>query len=142
MGVIWAAGLWGVAIVGFGLANQLWLALAFLALAGGADMVSGLFRSTIWNTTIPDELRGRLAGIELVSYSTGPTLGNVEAGAVAHLVGPRFSVVSGWVLCVVGTVLLAAALPAFRNYEARAYAARGNESPGTTAASLPGDNGG
>lgn len=118
-GVLWAAGLWGVAILGFGLSDWLWLALVFLALAGAADMVSGVFRSTIWNTTIPDALRGRLAGIELISYSTGPTLGNVEAGGVAALTSPRFSVGLGGVLCVAGTLALAVALPAFRAYDAR-----------------------
>ncbi len=119
LGVIWAAGLWGVAIIAFGLAGPLWLALLCLAAAGAADMVSGLFRSAIWNTTIPDHLRGRLAGIELVSYSSGPTLGNVEAGAVASVSTPRFSVTLGGVACVVGTLVLAAALPAFRRYDAR-----------------------
>ena len=116
LAVLWAAGLWGVAIVGFSLSSWLWLALLFLALAGAADMISGVFRSTIWNTTIPDALRGRLAGIELVSYSTGPTLGNVEAGGVASLVGTRFSIGFGGIMCVVGTLVLAAALPAFRSY--------------------------
>ena len=122
--VLWAAGLWGVAILGFGLSPVLWLALVFLALAGAADMVSGVFRSTIWNTTIPDHLRGRLAGIELISYSTGPTLGNVEAGTVAALTSPRVSTGIGGALCVVGTLALAVALPAFRRYDARDHAAR------------------
>jgi MFS family permease len=119
LAVLWAAGLWGLAIVGFGLADWLWLALLFLALAGAADMISGVFRSTIWNTTIPDHLRGRLAGIELVGYGTGPTLGNVEAGGVAALTTPRWSVGFGGVMCVIGTMALAAALPAFRRYDAR-----------------------
>ena len=122
-GVLWAAGLWGVAILGFGLADWLWLALLFLVLAGAADMISGVFRSTIWNTTIPDSLRGRLAGIELISYSTGPTLGNVEAGGLATLTGPRFSVGFGGVMCVLGTLALAAALPAFRAYDSREHEA-------------------
>lgn len=117
--VLVAAGLWGVAIVGFGLAAPLWLALGLLAAAGAADMVSGLFRMTIWNQTIPDSLRGRLAGIEQLSYSIGPLLGNVEAGGVAAVAGVGFSIVSGGVLCVVGTVLLGAALPAFRAYDSR-----------------------
>ena len=73
-----------------------------LIIAGFADMISGIFRMTIWNQTIPDRLRGRLAGIEQVSYSTGPTLGNVEAGVVASLAGVRASIVSGGVLCVAG----------------------------------------
>jgi MFS family permease len=114
-----AAGCWGLAIVGFGFANNLLLALIFLALAGAADMVSGLFRSTIWNQTIPDHLRGRLAGIEMVSYTSGPLLGNAEAGIAARLFGIRTSVVSGGILCVVGTALLALALPAFLRYDGR-----------------------
>ena len=121
--VIWAAGAWGVAIVGLGFAPNLALALAALAAAGAADMISGIFRSTIWNQTIPDHLRGRLAGIEQVSYSTGPLLGNVEAGVVASLAGLRASIVSGGVLCVVGVALAALALPGFRRYDAREYEA-------------------
>jgi MFS family permease len=119
-----AAALWGVAIIGFGFADRLWLALFCLLLAGAADMVSGLFRMTIWNQTIPDHLRGRLAGIEMVSYMTGPLLGNAEAGIVATLFTVRTSIISGGVLCVVGTGLLAMALPAFLHYDGREGLAR------------------
>jgi len=119
-----AAAVWGVGIIGFGFANRLWLALFCLALAGAADMVSGLFRMTIWNQTIPDHLRGRLAGIEMVSYMTGPLLGNAEAGVVASVFSIRTSVLSGGILCVAGTVLLAAALPAFLRYDGREGLAR------------------
>jgi MFS family permease len=119
LAIIIAAGVWGAAIAGFGLAPNLPLALAGLVVAGGADMVSGIFRMTIWNQTIPDRLRGRLAGIEQISYTSGPLLGNVEAGVVASLAGVRASVVSGGVLCVIGVVLAAIALPAFRRYDAR-----------------------
>jgi hypothetical protein len=69
-----------------------------LALAGASDAISGMFRMTIWNQTIPDALRGRLASIEMVSYSSGPLLGHVEAGAVAAAFGVRASVISGGVL--------------------------------------------
>jgi MFS family permease len=117
-----AAAIWGIGIVGFGLAPNLALALAGLVVAGGADMVSGIFRGTIWNQTIPDHLRGRLAGIEQVSYSTGPLLGNVESGAVASLAGVRVSIVSGGVLCVAGVAVAALALPAFWRYDNRAAA--------------------
>lgn len=113
-----AAAAWGVAIVGFGLAPTLWLALLGLAAAGAADMISGLFRTTLWNQTIPDAMRGRLAGIEMISYSSGPALGNLEAGLVGALAGVRVSVVSGGILCVLGTALLSAVLPRFRNYRA------------------------
>jgi hypothetical protein len=108
-----------VAIAALGFAPNLGLALLALGAAGGADMISGIFRSTIWNTTIPDELRGRLAGIEQVSYSTGPLLGNLEAGVVAAFVGVRGSIVSGGVLCVLGVGAAALALPLFRRYDAR-----------------------
>ncbi len=114
-----AAAVWGVGIVGFGVAPNLGLALLGLVVAGGADMVSGIFRGTIWNQTIPDHLRGRLAGIEQVSYSTGPLLGNVESGAVASVVSVRASIVSGGVLCVVGVVVAVLALPAFWRYDNR-----------------------
>jgi len=119
-----AAACWGAAIVGFGLAGRLWLALACLALAGAADMVSGLFRMTIWNQTIPDHLRGRLAGIEVVSYTTGPLLGNAEAGIAAGLFGVRTSIVSGGVLCVAGTALLVLLLPRLIRYDGREGLAR------------------
>jgi MFS family permease len=122
--VVLAAAAWGLAIVGFGLAPTLWAALLFLALAGAADMVSGLFRMTIWNQTIPDQLRGRLAGIEVISYTTGPLLGNAESGAVARLFGVRASVVSGGVLCVAGTVLLSLLLPQLIRYDGREGLAR------------------
>jgi MFS family permease len=117
MAVILAAGAWGVAIVGFGFANSLWLAVVMLAAAGAADMVSGLFRGIIWNQTIPDHLRGRLAGIEMLSYTSGPTLGNLESGVVARFAGVGGSIVWGGVLCVAGTVALAALLPEFRRYD-------------------------
>ncbi|GLY26335.1 MFS transporter [Micromonospora sp. NBRC 101691] len=122
--VVLAAGAWGLAIIGVGLVNSLWLALFFLALAGAADMVSGLFRMIIWNQTIPDHLRGRLAGIEMLSYSTGPLLGQLRSGLAARWVGVNGSIVSGGILCVVGTVALAAALPAFLRYDGRDGLAR------------------
>jgi MFS family permease len=121
LGVILAAGVWGVGIVLLGLAQSLPLALGALALAGAADMVSGIFRSTIWNQTIPDRLRGRLAGIEQVSYSTGPLLGDLEAGVVGALAGVRVSIVSGGVLCIAGVGVAALLLPAFRRYDARTF---------------------
>lgn len=110
---------WGVAIVGFGLSRNLWLALLCLAIAGAADNVSALFRMTIWNQTIPDRLRGRMASIEMLSYLTGPYLGNAEAGLVAAAFGLRTSVVSGGVLCVAGAAVAVWFLPAFIRYDGR-----------------------
>lgn len=119
--IIVAATVWGAAIACFGFADWLPLALLFLAIAGAGDEISGIFRGTVWNQTIPDALRGRLAGIELLSYSSGPSLGNVESGGVASLFGVRASVVSGGLLCMVGVAIVAAALPAFRAYDGRAH---------------------
>jgi MFS family permease len=117
--IAFAAGAWGVAIVAFGLAPSLWMALLALTVAGAADMVSGLFRMTLWNQTIPDVMRGRLAGIEMISYTSGPALGNLEAGIVGTLAGVRASVISGGVLCVVGTIALSALLPRFWRFSAK-----------------------
>ena len=121
MGVILAAVIWGLAIIAFGLVPGLVAALVFLAVAGAADMMSGVFRMTIWNQTIPDSLRGRLASIEMLSYMSGPSLGNFEAGVVASVFSVRVSIVSGGVLCVIGCVAAAALLPAFRAYDARKW---------------------
>jgi MFS family permease len=115
-----AAACWGLAIIAFGFAGRLWLALLCLAIAGASDMISGVFRMIIWNQTIPDHLRGRLAGIELISYHTGPMLGNAESGLVASIFSIRTSVVSGGILCVIGTGVLLLMLPAFRTYDGRA----------------------
>jgi len=111
--------IWGSAIIGFGFATKLWVALLCLVAAFAADMVSGMFRMTIWNQTIPDHLRGRLASIEMISYMTGPYLGNAEAGLVASLFGLRASVVSGGVMCVIGAGILALFLPGFIRYDGR-----------------------
>ncbi|GAB1689023.1 MFS transporter [Krasilnikovia sp. M28-CT-15] len=116
--VIIAAALWGVGIVGVGLSHMLWLTLFCLAFAGAADMVSGIFRMIIWSQTIPDHLRGRLAGIEMLSYTTGPLLGQLRSGMMARTrLGVGGSIWVGGVLCVVGTAALAAALPAFVRYD-------------------------
>lgn len=112
-----AAALWGVAIIFFGLAQNLYVALFFLALAGAFDMISGVFRMTIWSQTIPNYLRGRLAGLEMISYTSGPRLGDAEAGLVATLFSVRASIVSGGILCVVGTALISALIPQFIRYQ-------------------------
>ena len=115
-----AAALWGVAMIFFGLAQNLYLALFFLALAGGFDMISAVFRMTIWSQTIPHYLRGRLAGLEMISYTSGPKLGDAEAGIVATLFSVRTSIVSGGVLCVVGTAIISLLIPKFIGYHGAA----------------------
>jgi len=117
MAIAIAASLWGVSIIFFGLATHLWVALFFLALAGIFDDISGLFRQTLWNETIPNELRGRLAGIEMISYLSGPRLGDTEASLVAAAFGVTASIVSGGVLCVLGVGIVCYGLPKFRQFK-------------------------
>ncbi len=119
LAIIFAAGLWGVAIIFFGLSDNLWLALFFLGAAGFFDMISGIFRMTVWNQTIPNHLRGRLAGIEMISFLTGPMLGDAESGIVAHFFNVRSSIIIGGVLTVLGTIILALLLPKFVVYDGR-----------------------
>ncbi|MFC7916194.1 MFS transporter [Streptomyces sp. NPDC057386] len=117
--VVLAAGLWGLAIAAAGLVGNVWLVVLFLTVAGGCDMVSGIFRGAMWNQTIPDELRGRLAGIELLSYSVGPTLGQVRSGGFAAWWGVRASVWSGGLACAGAVALLALCLPKLMTYDVR-----------------------
>jgi MFS family permease len=116
--VVIAAAVWAVAIVFLGFSSSLPLAVVCLALAGAADSVSGVFRTTIWNETIPGDLRGRLAGVEMISYLSGPLLGNARAGWIASISSNMFSVVSGGLICFVGVLLCIPLLPAFWKYRA------------------------
>ena len=117
--VVLAAVGWGLAIAAAGIIGNVWLVLLCLLVGGCFDMVSGIFRGAMWNQTIPDELRGRLAGIELLSYSVGPQLGQVRAGGVAAWRGVRASVWTGGLACAAGVALLAMCLPALMHYNAQ-----------------------
>jgi len=114
--VVVAAAVWALGIVALGFATSLALGLACLAVAGAADMVSGVFRGTIWNQTIPNTLRGRLAGIEMISYLTGPLVGNVRAGFMADAWGVSASVWIGGAVCLAGVIATGFALPRFWAY--------------------------
>jgi len=114
-----AAMAWGAGILLVGLTTNIWLVLLFLALAGGADMVSGIFRGAMWNQTIPDEVRGRMAGIEMLSYSIGPLLGQVRSSTAASLLSLRGSFLSGGVMCIAGVGIAAVCLPALWRYDDR-----------------------
>ncbi len=119
LAVIWAVVLWGAGIAAFGLVgDRLFLALACLAFAGGADVISAVFRSTILQLSVPDALRGRLSAIHILVVTGGPRLGDLEAGLVAAAFTPQVSVVSGGVLCVIGAALLAWRVPELRRYRA------------------------
>ncbi|MEU6769419.1 MFS transporter [Streptomyces sp. NPDC046853] len=116
--VVFGAAGWGLAITAAGWFGNVWVVLVCLALAGAGDMLSGLGRSTIWNQTIPDELRGRLAGIEVLSYSVGPQLGQVRAGAAAGWTGTRTAIWSGGLACMASVAALTALLPKLVSYDA------------------------
>ncbi|QSR33044.1 MFS transporter [Nocardioides sp. S5] len=117
--IVIAASLYGAFIAMAGLMPSFWLACGFLALAGAADMVSAVFRATVWGQTIPDTMRGRLAGIEMLSYSIGPTVGETRAGFVADAWSVRGAIVSGGAACVGGVLLTAVALRDFWSYDSR-----------------------
>jgi MFS family permease len=116
--VIAAVIVWGLAIAAFGMVTSVWLAVALLAVAGGADVVSAVFRNTILQLAVPDRLRGRLSSIQIAVVTGGPRLGDFEAGAVASVTSPQFSVVSGGVMCILGALFIARRVPEYDNYEA------------------------
>jgi MFS family permease len=111
---------WGAALVAFGISDVLWVALVALAIAGAADMVSAIFRTTILQTSAPPEMLGRLSGLEMSVVASGPSLGDLEAGALAALTSVRFSIVSGGLACIAGVGVMAALLPAFHRYRSAA----------------------
>ena len=118
--VVVAVIVWGLAVVGFGLSDSLWVGAAFLALGGAADLVSMVFRGSILLSATTDELRGRIQGVFVVVVVGGPRLADLLHGTVGELVGTRAAVTGGGLLVVVATVALAIALPAFWRYRAPA----------------------
>ncbi len=116
--VVCAVIVWGVAVALAGLAGSLWVAAVLFALAGAADSVSAVCRTTINQTVTPDHMRGRMSAVFSLVVSGGPRLGDIESGAVAGAAGARFSVVSGGVLCVLGVAGVVAAFPALLRYDA------------------------
>lgn len=119
LAVLLAVGGWGAAIAVFGLTRHLWLGLLFLAIAGCADTVSMVFRNTMLQAAVPDEMRGRLQGVFIVVVAGGPRLGDFLAGSAAQLTSPAVAVVGGGAACVVAVSLLALKWRGFARYDAR-----------------------
>lgn len=118
--VLIAVAAWGAAITLAGLSLfSLALTLLFLALAGAADVVSAVFRGTMLLDATPELLRGRTQALNLMVVTGGPRLGDVEAGAVAGLIGAGPSIVVGGVACLAGTGVVAAAFSSLRTYRGR-----------------------
>ena len=115
--VIWAVAVWGAAVALAGLMRSLWPAVALLAVAGAADSISAVCRSTINQTVTPDHMRGRMSAAFSLVVTGGPRLGDIESGSVAGAAGVRVSVVSGGLLCLAGVALIALAFPALRHYD-------------------------
>jgi MFS family permease len=114
--VVLAAVGYGLAIALFGLSSSLWLSAAALFLSGSADMVSTVLRNVIRQLETPDGMRGRMSSVNMMFFMGGPQLGELEAGLVAHAVGPVASVVSGGLLCVVSVLLVAWRTPSLLEY--------------------------
>jgi MFS family permease len=127
---------WGSAIAAFGVATFSFpLALLFLALAGTADVISAVLRNAIAQFETPDELRGRVMSIHTLVVTSGPRLGDAEAAAVASVVGPQLSVVSGGLLCLLGLVGVVRSFPELLAYRAQ------RERPEVVRAPFPMDSG-
>jgi MFS family permease len=122
--VIWAVAVWGAAIALAGLAGSLAMAAVLLAVAGAADSVSAVCRTTINQTVTPDAMRGRMSSVFSLVVTSGPRLGDIESGAVAGLTSPRFSVTSGGLACLAGVALVVVAFPALVGYDAEEAIAR------------------
>ncbi|NNN14876.1 MAG: MFS transporter [Acidimicrobiaceae bacterium] len=114
--IVSAAMVWGLALIPIGFVNSKLAILTLLAIAGAADMVSGIFRRAFWNLTIPSSVRGRMAAIEMVSYTSGPAIGGFESGVVERLFGLETSIVSGGILSMVSVGLAASLLPTMWNF--------------------------
>ncbi len=117
--IVVAAAAYGGCIALAGVMPNIWLVAVALALAGAADMISAIFRSTVWSQTIPESMRGRLAGIEMLSYSLGPLGGQVRAGVTADLWTVRGAITSGGLACVAGVAVTAGILRDFWSYDVR-----------------------
>jgi len=116
--VLWAVVVWGGAIAVVGLTMNPATALLFLAIAGAADMISGVYRSSIAADVTPDDLRGRISGVEIAVYAGGPQLGDIEAGVVGGLVSVPFAIVSGGLACIAAAGVFAVKVKSFSGYTA------------------------
>jgi len=125
LGIIVSVLVWGVAIALVGVVPVLAVAIVMLALAGAADLVSGIYRNTILQTSVPDDMRGRMTAVLFGMANGGNRVGDAETGAAAAIGGARFAVWSGGVACIVGALCFAARVPSLLRYDQqRAIAAR------------------
>ena len=138
--VLGAIVVWGIAIIGFGLAPSLWLAVLCLAVAGAGDMVSAVLRSSMLQLAAPDEMRGRMQGVFIVVVAGGPRLGDLRAGAIASAAGVSVAMVSGGVIVIVAMVVVALVVPSFWQFRASRSAQVAREDRPDSRAPEPGED--
>jgi MFS family permease len=119
--LLWAVAAYGVATIVYGLSRSYWITFLALAGTGLADVVSTVIRQTLRQLITPDELRGRMTAVNMIFFLGGPQLGELEAGLVASLfasaaVGVTVSIVSGGLVTLLATAVVAAATPLVRGY--------------------------
>jgi len=119
--VLWSIAIYGASVAAFGVSPWLPLSLVLLAISGAADTVSMVVRQTLRQMLTPDELRGRMTSVNMIFFIGGPQLGEFEAGVVARAAGPRFSVSSGGIACVIAALVTALAVPSLRRLTSRDY---------------------
>lgn len=119
LAVLLAVCAWGIGIAAFGLMTEgvFVLGLVLVALAEAADVLSAIFRHTILQSVVREELRGRLTAMNGLFVIGGPNLGQVRAGAVAALVSPQFAVITGGIACVLSAIAVAIWAPELPRYE-------------------------
>src|SRR5438094_1031442 len=114
--LLWAVAAYGAATVVFGISRSFWLTLLCLAAVGAADTVSTVIRNIVRQLETPDELRGRMTGVNMIFFMGGPQLGELEAGVAAQLFGAVASVVSGGIGCLLATAVVARREERLRQY--------------------------
>ncbi|MDO9303629.1 MAG: MFS transporter [Anaerolineales bacterium] len=105
----------GVFTIIFGLSTWFWLSVLMLALLGGLDNISVVIRATLLLTQTPDEMRGRISGVNGIFIGVSNELGSFESGFAAALFGPVIAVVGGGIGTILVVLLAAKTWPEMRN---------------------------
>ncbi|MGW3147328.1 MFS transporter [Streptomyces sp. NPDC001177] len=113
--MLWGAGTWGAALVLFGMSTDPWTGLGLLVVAGAADALSVVSRSTIVQTRTPDALLGRVTAAETIVGQAGPSLGNVRGGLVAGWTSGATALITGGLLCLLAVGAVGATTPELRD---------------------------
>lgn len=107
---------WGAALLMLGLVPNAWLGLGCLAVAGAADTLAVVSRSTVVQLNTPNEMLGRVAAAEQIAGQAGPEVGNLRAGLTAAATSGQVALVSGGVLCLAALALIVVKTPQLREF--------------------------